>query len=365
MPRLLSLQPALSRGLARRTLRAAYQGASVCRLLVPGAERRRAWRELCNWLAAFEHFRHPDAVLGVEVSSTSLNECVRRASELTEGASMWATEGFGYLQAQNAWAAGDEPRGLLTGAAADGLPTRVLLALEAGVCLSLASHLVATLPEATGCHTVRATVERYLELARSNAGADVGPVAANAFGVATRSFAPQHVREVERQLTEELRPPFWHGVGRGLYFSYPRALSRGPRWPGIDLALREAPDSRSQLDAVAGFCWPLTLLSLHDPAILESFLRHHGDTFAGDGALAAGIASALLVRYGWAGRDAVLLSFLRHRPRSAVAGLWEACVRRPSKSALAAWGEGPLRRAAAHALFSFHPEPGRAALSGG
>lgn len=302
-------------------------------LMLPGAYP--VWREAQNRTEAFDHFWHSETRSGI-VGDVDLPLARRLAETDSLGPylALWAKEGCGYAHAESAWAHGP-PRDLLTGVGRGPLE-RSLIPLHAGMGLSLARRTLAGVATAEARGELRPALIRLRDLCRANSAPGFEDVAFEGLGLIVRSVHPGILLDVDRQLGEidpGLRPLFWHGVGRGLYFvpglSLPR-LDGG--WRAVDSARREPPDRLARDNALAGLVWALTLVNLRHPQILERFLERHGERLGGEDAVAHGAASAVLVWIDGVGRDQHLEAFLEHRPDSAeglVAELWERRVRHP------------------------------------
>jgi hypothetical protein len=148
---------------------------------------------------------------------------------------------------------------------------------------------------------------------------------------------------------------FWHGVGRGLYFSPTNFLpSACWAWGGLEKAGAEPPHEVGRLNAVAGLAWALTLVNVRHPGILELFVARYGARLGDDRAFANGVRSAALVWHHWAPDTPHVAALCRHASRAAPAERWAALVSEPVNAALAALYPR-LAQQGLGALFRYHP----------
>lgn len=311
----------------------------------PGADTRLAWLELRNKLEAFSLFRRGAAATGGSLASR-----VAAAAMLGPYASVWHVEGLGFGHAEAEWRSGAPLRGLLAPRRTGDLPSASWIALHAGLGLALASRVLQTLePRASGAR-LRGALARFTGLCRDNALPGYGEVAFEALGLAARTLRPSLVAAIDRELPgfePGLAAWFWHGVGRGAYFSplnAPPVMSMP--WRVLSEARERAAHATGRANAVAGVLWALTLVNLRQPEVLEAFLRHHGgwlDVAGVDRAMAGGVASALVAWRELAPDDPAPDAFLRHRPGESdpgIAQLWQGLVAGPAAAALRRHGPG-------------------------
>ena len=166
------------------------------------------------------------------------------------------------------------------------------------------------------------------------------------------------IAECLRSIDPALDEPFWHGVGRGLYFAPTHALPwSGATGRAFEKAWREPPHEAGRVNATAGLAWALTLVNLRHPEVLAEVLEHWSGEIGSAEAFANGVASAVLVWYGAVDRDAHLDHFLGDGPEmsSRRAARWHELVTAPCETALReTWPR--LRRDGAMAeLFRFRP----------
>lgn len=318
----------------RGSLEAACETAEVVEAAMPRSLKS-PWSELASKLEAFRDFEYAHQILGlVDETEASLEEAVHRARGHDLYRSLWLLEGLGYAHAEAAWEdAGGPPSGLLTGKALDGISRAAHLPLHTGLGLSLARREVA------GAEDLGQAVERFRESVRANARPALRPAVFEALGLVVRNLEPQLLGEVDELLEGEEQELYWHGVGRGLYFTASQALP-GMLPRAFTKAREEAPRASARRNALAGLAWALTLVNLRDPAVVAGFVEHHAAGWSEDDdqAFAHGTASAFNVALDAAGGDAgeeVLWDFLSYSPDGSEKGRerWRRLVVEPCEAA--------------------------------
>jgi hypothetical protein len=346
----------LVRGIALGVLRGA---ADLLRTTLPDCAGGPAWQELRNRLDCFEIFERVRVVplrrpyWGLDVAGLAAG-----ARRLGAYRALWATEALGYGLADRAWRAGGPPRGLF----ADGtptLPSGLLTPLHAGAGLLFAERFLAGAGSRNRPAALRRALPLFITLCRANAREGYAGAMTEALGLVARNLYPRLVPAIDGQLSDwcpEGAEYFWHGVGRGLYFTPTSAVPWGCwAWQGLAKARSEPPHELGQLNAVAGLAWALTLVNVRHPGVLELFLRRYGHRLVDASAFANGVGSAALVWHRWAPATAYLDALCRHArgtPDGRFAARWRALVEGPCLTALAGrdpagssvGGTGPLFR---------------------
>jgi hypothetical protein len=316
---------ATSRLAVGNALRLLQQSAGIAGAVLPG-DAGLEWRELANKLEAFEGFQRAGRV----------GALLERPGLGTYG-SLWAAEGLGFAHARNGWAAG--PRGR------SAIP---LIPLQTGAALAFAGRL---LDHQEG-------LERWLALWEEQARPGFRDLAVEALGLVARNLYPQRLDRLAadlRALDPGLDEPFWHGVGRGLYFAPTHAMP----WSGafaraLEKAWREPPHEPGRLNAVAGLAWAFTLVNLRHPEILDDGLERSGAWIGSAEAFANGVASAVLIWYGAVGQEGHLDAFLAYRPVSGHReARWHELVLSPCREALRRTGPHLQEDATLAGLFRF------------
>jgi hypothetical protein len=285
-------------------------------------------RELGNKLEVCQRFQLTLAEVGAtEGAPLPLAEAVRRAGDRGRFAGVWLTEGVGHALTETAWRGPLPPRGLLTTIEADGIPAEAWIPLHTGMGLALASRVLRTEGRDAARQTLGLCLESSLPGYARAAFEGLGFVACN--------LHPRAVPEIDRQLARaapDLVGYFWHGVGRGLYFS-PGRIAPGSTGAALAAAATGPPHDLGRSNALAGLAWAVTLVNLRHPEVLESLLPGHLRWAA---PLADGISSAVAVWCDAAGPDEEhLTAFLGHRPANPeVEEIWRRLVAEPCRKAM-------------------------------
>lgn len=301
--------------------------------LTPGEDGRLALREFGNRLQSFSTFRFVDAALGIGPGDTRpLGEWIARARELDDYTAVWAIEGLGHWWAERR----PSPDGAGLLADESDLPDDALIALHAGTGLSLARQALE--PAAADPAALGAALDDFRRRCERAARPGYVDVALEALGLVGRTLYPGLVPAIDQILQASdarLLALFWHGMGRGSYFLPSHFL---PGDPGAARALRllesEAPHETARANALAGLAWPLTLVNIRHPEIVEAALGKN-PALAG-GAFADGIGAALLAWRDLTGTEAYNRLWLAHEPdagdRDRVQA-WDECVVGPCRQA--------------------------------
>ncbi len=310
------------------------EATDILRHIAPGTGSRMAWQELHNKLQAFYLFRYADSILGLNNGTNlSLDQMVARSRSLGPCLSVWAMEGIGHYRARAFFATSTPPRALLCGHG-DNLPDESLVPLHAGMGLALAEALLAY------GHGASALAETFVHLCRNNSRPDYWLAAVEALGLVARNLYPGSLTPLDHhfsQTDQELLACFWHGVGRGSYFSLDNSLPYWSQpWEAFDFCIKRPAHELGRSNAVAGFIWALTLVNLRHPEIIAAFLEQKGGQAANHRALVNGIFSALCAWHISAPHDISVQLLCEYRPTPGPLAdqLWEFYVRRPAREAL-------------------------------
>lgn len=313
-------------------LQITLQSTELLRAIVPESEIRITLTEFRNKLQAFYLFQHVDSVLDLSAADLSLSEMLGRALALGPFRSVWATEGLGHYYTGQRITVNTPAR--LLWSASGHLPPANLVPLHAGMGLALAESLLKHKQNS------RALASQFLQLCRNNARKEYLGAAIEPLGLVVRNLCPEWLAHLDRefsQMNEELLAYFWHGVGRGIYFTPANSLPWIPPWQGYQMCLQEPPHRLGKMNAVAGFAWALTLVNIQCPQVLAAFLKHHGANLGHDDAFLNGICSALAIWLESAPDDVSVQALLSYQPEQSapsLASLWDHYVRQPCNYAL-------------------------------
>ena len=280
-------------------------------------DREHGLRELANKLRAFEAFRNAPAV-PPERSADAVRD-------LDPWDALWVKEGIGFRSA--AAAAGESAAAI--GRARE-LPEDWWLPLHTGLGLLLAMQSLDGLPWRPSNGEVDACLDGFAARAAAAAQDRWRTAVLEALGLVARTLHPDRVGDLDRELAArpELRPAFWHGWGRGSYFSPTSAVPflAGSAARRLAEVAAAAPDREAREQAVSGWAWALTLVNLRHPEVVASALREGEGGPAGAPELADGVASALVVWLTSGGDRERVDRFLAHALEGAAAGPWRGIV---------------------------------------
>ena len=248
-------------------------------------------------------FENVDTVLGLpRGAAVPLAQLVEHTHDLDLISSVWATEGIGHYYAETIWEAKGTPRGLLHETATRSVPARSLAALHAGMGLSMANRILAGVKSASSqcqssCDLPRALTQ-FFALCRENSADGYVGAAYEALGLVARNLYPHLVKHLHTHLSEmgdALTEYFWHGVGRGIYFSPGNYLPLGNlSFRAMEMARREPPDELCRANVLAGLVWAQFLVNLRQPEIVEDLLAECSGPIEA-AAFANGVSSATVI----------------------------------------------------------------------
>lgn len=322
--------------LTRMSSDAAQAALHLSRFVVPG-EASTAWEELGNKLEVFLLVSELPEILKLRAGEwVELPDLVERAYSLSAYAALWAVEGVGHYYGDAYWERNGQPKGLLLDESAT-VPEKSLLMLHAGIGLSFADRLLATVTRQSPAYAVHDVIEQFVNLCRDNArDGYLGPTV-ESLGLVTREFYPDMVGLVDEHLQDvapDLTGYYWHGVGRALYFSrrYFLPVLR-TAWDSVDV---EAPPGLAQANAMAGLAWAATLVNMRQPKIMEGILHYIEKSPLAD-AFSYGVSSSIMMREDTTPNEAFVSTFYEHEPCSGNQKLvlnWNKRVAGPAKTAL-------------------------------
>ena len=277
----------------------------MVRLAAPGRANRIAWMEFRNKVDAFRWFATADTTLQFpQEGKRDLSMLLHRVDALEPYQGLWTLEGLGFYYAAAALQNSACSSSLFAGRLGQQLPARYLVPLHTGMGLAFASNLLESCTTESPAMQLRQQTDRFVRLCRDNAKTGYSGAGIEALGLIARIVRPRLVPLLDKQLLSmerELAGQFWHGVGRGLYFSPTNVLPcSSVVWPSLRKACAEPPHELARLNAVAGFAWAATLVNLRDPEVLEMLLSRHGSELLHTDAFANGVRSAAIVWHDWA-----------------------------------------------------------------
>jgi hypothetical protein len=285
-----------------------------------------ACHELANKLDVLDLVRHSRRFVGSDVAAESdVPRLVGVAYALPPFLRIWAIEGLGHDYADWARAHGTGVR-LLT---ADGaLPEGALTMLHAGLGLSVADQrLHALTPFDPDC-AFHAAVQDFRAICDRHARQGYAGAAYESLGLVTRTLHLPLMDRMDRALAAAepgLRPYFWHGAGRALYFS-PLQFIPGVSSPWARIE-SEPPDEPARLNATAGLAWATVLVNMRGPEIVAGLLPYISAILPRDDAFRAGAVTAMAMAVDTDASNPFPGRFCAYTPADPVARrLWDASI---------------------------------------
>jgi hypothetical protein len=281
----------LAKGLLQGGLGLLRASTATLGRLSPAAAAAADFVELGDKLDVFERFQFALADVGISAAALPpLADAVLRAGRLDPYSSLWTTEGLGHAYAS------------LPTANAGRLPERALLPLHTGMGMALAARALAGTRNGA---ELPGRLRSFLDLCWTGSLPGYAEAAFEPLGFVARNLHSAAVPEIGRQLSR-LAPDwagsFWHGVGRGLYFSPRRALP-GSTAAALEDAWREPPHEEGRRNAAAGVGWALALVTVRHPEVLRGFLARHPLPPTVAQAFAEGAGGASRIWRSWTGAE--------------------------------------------------------------
>jgi hypothetical protein len=279
-------------GTAMRTAAISAQGLSG---LLPDSMNRQTWQELANKIVAWHGFAYADTYWPPNTGVQGLASVIQRVEAVEAYSRMWTMEGLGYHYAQLALRADPHPQNLLTADSLGGLPPNCLLPLHTGTGLALAEEAL----RRAGAAGLRAALDQLHQSCTLNTGASYAEVVFEPLGLVAVTIYPNLVAEIGRELGSfggGLAAYYWHGAGRGLYFTpFHFVPGASARRRAIAAALSIPDTLEGQQNAMAGLAWAMALVNVRQPEILDHILRVHQEQIQLSDAFANGVRSAMKV----------------------------------------------------------------------
>lgn len=305
----------------------------------PGKERKWAWQGLSYKIQAYSFFEHVNIILDLKPQTQwSLEGALERIQAFPPEYRVWAVEGVGYIYAERILKQTELPDGLLQN---KNLPRWSLGSLHSGMGMLFAIWFLQNFKKRDSSAISSGVLEQYLSLASENTMPGYREIPVESLGFITRLMHPQQVPVIDKILQEinrDFAAYFWHGVGRALCF-LPENMRPGRTFPNraVEMAGKEAPHEPGYLNVLSGLGWPLTLVNIKEPRILEYVLTYHRDRLLENDAFSKGVSSAIVLLQESIRDKTLISSFLEHKPDSSVPGLldaWEQMIKNPCKRAL-------------------------------
>jgi hypothetical protein len=352
---LLSLESVTARDGFLSMIEMMQQSGRLMSIFVPGRGLFWDWPELDNKIEAFRLFQSADRELRLPVDRTPLDEVVERTLTGDAFRAIWMLEGVGYIKGA---ASSLSVKGLLTDGPGSRLPDRAMIPLHAGMGTAFGEKLFGGLGSHTSQTNVSDAVQRFLEVCRANCRPGWEDACIESAGLVVRLLYPSLVAPVSAEMERidpVLRPLFWHGVGRSLYFQPMNFLPiAGAHRRMLNSAAQETSRPEDRRNVLAGLIWAVTLVNLPQPPVVRSLPSICSELKMRDEFI-NGLISALLVWRHMAPDD---LRYLNNYTRPLTdhglqAVLWNQLIDTPAREALANFFPGLERRNNIPSLYSF------------
>jgi hypothetical protein len=331
------------------------QSARLMGMFMPARGLFGDWPELDNKIEAFRLFQSADRELRLPVDRLPLDEVVQRALAGDAFRAIWMLEGVGYIKAT---ASSLNVKGLLTEGPGARLPDRAMIPLHAGMGTAFGEKLFGGLGSRPSRTQVGDTVQRFVDACRANCRPGWEDACIESAGLTVRLLYPSLVAPVSAEMeivSPALRPLFWHGVGRSLYFQPMNFLPiAGAHRRMLNSAAQETSPPEDRRNVLAGLAWAVTLVNLPQPAVIRSLASVCSELKMRDEFI-DGLISALLVWRHMAPDDSRYINDytrpLATHDRQAI--LWNQWIETPAREALANFFPGLERRNNIPSLYTF------------
>jgi hypothetical protein len=292
-----------------------------------------------------------------------LADIVAKAYALGSFPALWTIEGVGHDLVKGRRHRGERLTDLLTSPEVGDLPDGSLTMLHAGIGLGLAELALEDLRPDSPTEKIDAALQRFLDDCRSSSREGYVGCALESLGLVTRHlYGHSMVKALDERLEAidaALRGFFWHGVGRGVYFSpenmFP--LLDSP-WPAVDMVERQAPHDLARDNMMAGIAWAMTLVNLKQPVVLEGFLKKHGSGFGDTDAFVNGAVSSIIMRKDTTPDEPHIAALLAHEVTSSdsrLEALWDRVVKKSLSKALSKHYSAIKSKGRLGDIFRFQP----------
>lgn len=268
-----------------------------------------------------------------------LPDLVQNAYGLGPYQALWAVEGLGHEYGDRYFKMGIEPREILSEASWPNLPHASLLMLHAGIGLSFAKQTLAHSNSATTDAQLTQQILEIIRLCRANVRPGYLGPSLESLGLVVRTFNPDLFARVDpilRTHAPEVRPYYWHGVGRALYFLVGNWLPCSDPFL-FQQGLEVSNDELSALNVYAGLSWAFLMVNQPSPEALDHLLiRPFHERIGWNAGFVNGIASSAMMRFDTTPDAPFISSFGAYCPEGSAAARepWEALMGRPYRYAL-------------------------------
>jgi hypothetical protein len=309
--------------------------------LWPGRKARIAAIECRNKCTIMALVQNLESYMDPE-GKTTLESIVERCYKLGSFPALWAVEGVGKDLAEWHMARNQNPTRMLNDAVLDPKWDGAWLMLHAGIGLGFAKFYIENLKSGASDAEVRAAVVRIVDLCRNNSRPGYYGAAIESLGLVSRFLKnAAFCRQVHKALVDYAPDSvgfFWRGAGRCLYF-HPINFAFGFLYPcrAIKMCEKEAPNAELLQTMLSGVAWPLTIVNMTHPEVMEWALENHDDYFSGSPGFFNGVVSTVVMRYDTTPDDPLIQRFMNHKPdpkNRTLCGLWNSKIKGSLETAL-------------------------------
>ncbi len=348
-----------SRNATKTVFEILLQTADIARGLMPGNKNRVFLEEFRNKLQAFSLFEYVDEFLPPN-SERSLKRMIENAELLEPFSAIWAMEGVGHYYTEKVSAVMNSPNHLLSAEVTRNLPEKSLIALHAGMGLSLSRDFLPRIKAETHSDRIVELIGAYITHCRNNSRDGYAEIVFETLGLVTRNLYPHLLLPIDKALEQfdaDFTAYFWHGAGRAMYFSPTGILPVfDESWSSILATQDEPPHESGCLNALTGWVFAMTLVNIRHPEIIADCFKNYRRFFAGQGIVADGIGSAMIVWHRSTQDNSLIKSFLNHIPvgeDQEFVSQWREIVCQPAARALSDYLENKEGEDHPNRLFRF------------
>jgi hypothetical protein len=270
------------RELALTAMRAVAASAGVAGLL-PCCSVALRWLELSNQLTAYRLFVSADKLLG---DCGSLPAALKRLHGADPYMRLWTLEGLGWCWFQDAGRRLDSR-----------LASYQLVPLHTGAGLALARSTLETPGLDRSDCDLRAALHRFRQGCQAISIPGYEGATFEALGLVAATVYPGLAARIEAALSDTGEIAyFWHGMGRGLYFSPLSLLPLdGARRRLIELSQRAPSSCEGRENMLSGLGWATALVNVRHPEVVAFAFRTLAEGDVPREAFEMGAASALVI----------------------------------------------------------------------
>ena len=332
------------RGGLRLALSTLEKSLRVIRFFPPA--RALVGQEAENKLLSLRLFYCAQDELGLIGSRGCVEEAVRLVETRESFPSIWIMEGAAYAHARST-----------SSIRCASVPEQHYIPLHVGAGMAFGESAVDNLSARPGRQDLARLLEGLLARASDNARPGWENAVIEPLGLIVRMKRPDLLRafgNAAGAVSAHTRALFWHGAGRGLYFS-PIAMAPLPDAHGraLDIAFREVAEPGDRENTVAGYCWAVTLVNLRYPEPVLSLLTRCVELGVGE-LFTNGFVSALMAWKHMVPTDE-LWGARYTRPFSGAnsPATWQQFAAGPAQAAFDTLLPGLLKNNAVAKLFTF------------